>query len=103
MRERWREIRGVRALIFDIGGTVLSMDHSRIAHCMEESGAWPRDNWVPVAERQARRAADRLVRAGAPADAMIAGIEAAGALLREPFPSAHGDANELHNELRVVD
>jgi HAD superfamily hydrolase (TIGR01509 family) len=77
VRERWQGIRGVRALIFDLGGTVLSMDHSRIAHCMEESGVLPGDNWIPVAERQGRRIADRLVHQGASAGEIWQGYFAA--------------------------
>jgi putative membrane protein len=43
------------------------------------------------------------LRDGAPAAALIAGIEAAGALLREHFPGEPGDEDELHNELRILD
>jgi putative membrane protein len=55
-------------------------------------------DWEAVREAMLAR-----LRAGAPADAMIAGIEAAGALLRKHFPGTPGDAEELHNELRILD
>jgi len=57
-----------------------------------------RADWEAVREVMLARLRD-----GAPAAALIAGIDAAGALLRRHFPAAPGDENELHNELRVVD
>jgi len=63
---RWRRLRGVRAAFFDLGGTVLSVDHARVARVLAELGHAPRDGWVAPAERAGRRECDRQQRAGAP-------------------------------------
>ena len=55
-------------------------------------------DWEAVRDRMLGR-----ISAGEPTDALLAGIEAAGALLREHFPAGPGDENELFYELRFVD
>jgi putative hydrolase of the HAD superfamily len=62
----WSGLLGVRALLFDLGGTVVSLDHPRIERYLAEAGAPPVDGWVSRAERAGRLAHDGLVRAGAP-------------------------------------
>ena len=42
------------------------------------------------------------VRQGETAAGLIAGVERAGALLREHFPAEDSDPDQLHNELRVI-
>ncbi|MHC4547132.1 MAG: TPM domain-containing protein [Planctomycetota bacterium] len=43
------------------------------------------------------------LREGQAAEGLVAGIEAAGELLRRHFPVAADDEDELHNELRILD
>jgi putative hydrolase of the HAD superfamily len=63
---RWESVRGVRAVLFDLGGTVISIDHPRVARYLTEAGGAPPDGWVGRAERAGRLEVDRLVRAGTP-------------------------------------
>jgi len=63
---RWESLRGVRAVLFDLGGTVISIDHPRIARYLAEAGCPPAAGWVGRAERAGRLEVDRLVRAGTP-------------------------------------
>jgi HAD superfamily hydrolase (TIGR01549 family) len=63
---RWESVRGVRAVIFDLGGTVISIDHPRVARYLAEAGCPPGPGWVGRAERAGRLEVDRLVRAGTP-------------------------------------
>ena len=65
MRASWSRLREVRALLFDLGGTVLSIDHPRIASYLQEEGVSVPEGWAPLAERAGRVRLDRLVRAGA--------------------------------------
>lgn len=65
MRARWSGLREVRGLVFDLGGTVLSIDHPRIATYLQEEGVTPADGWAARAERAGRERLDRLVREGA--------------------------------------
>src|SRR5262245_39267979 len=66
MRSAWRSLRDVRALIFDLGGTVIGIDHARIARILQDEGFPPAEGWVARAEHAGRIELDRLVRGGAP-------------------------------------
>ena len=55
----------MRGLIFDLGGTVLSIDHPRIASYLQEDGVMLDEGWVGRSERAGRARLDRLVREGA--------------------------------------
>jgi putative hydrolase of the HAD superfamily len=84
MSARWSGFREVRALVFDLGGTVLSIDHPRIASYLQEEGAVVAEGWAARSERAGRRRLDRLVRQGASGSAQWRGffeafLEAAGA------------------------
>lgn len=61
------------------------------------------DKLGPADWEQVREVMLARLRERAPAAALVAGIEAAAALLHEHFPAGPDDKNELHNELRVVD
>lgn len=74
MRARWRALGDVRALLFDLGGTVLSIDHPRIASYLQEEGVVVAEGWVPRAERAGRVRLDRLVREGASGSAQWRGF-----------------------------
>ena len=65
MKGRWSALREVRALIFDLGGTVLSLDHPRIASYLEEDGVTLAEGWAQRSERAGRVRLDQLVREGA--------------------------------------
>ena len=66
MRSAWRSLRDVRALLFDLGGTVIGIDHALIARILQDEGFPPAEGWVARAERAGRIELDRLVRGGAP-------------------------------------
>lgn len=66
MSGRWDSMRGVRAVVFDLGGTVISIDHPRVARYLAEAGCPVADGWVGRAERAGRLEVDRQVRAGTP-------------------------------------
>jgi FMN phosphatase YigB (HAD superfamily) len=84
MRARWSGLREVRGLVFDLGGTVLSIDHPRIASYLQEYGVTLAEGWAARSERAGRVRLDRLVREGATGMAQWRGffeafLEAAGA------------------------
>lgn len=79
-----RERREAVAVVFDLGGTLLALDHPRIERAVRAAGGAPASGWVPRAESAARREVDRVVRAaGDPAAVWQAFfgpyLEAAGA------------------------
>ena len=45
---------GVEAILFDLGGTCLELDHPRIAEAVAARGGVPGSNWVARAERAGR-------------------------------------------------
>lgn len=71
---RWRRLAGVRAVLFDLGGTVLSIDHPRVTRALTEVGYPPRDGWIGRAERAGRQETDRLVRDGTRPEAVWRGF-----------------------------
>lgn len=84
MRARWNALREVRGLVFDLGGTVFSIDHPRIASYLQEHGVALDEGWAARSERAGRVRLDRLVREGANGRAQWRGffeafLEAAGA------------------------
>jgi putative hydrolase of the HAD superfamily len=84
MSARWSALRDVRALVFDLGGTVLSIDHARIASYLQEDGTTVREGWAARSERAGRVRLDGLVRQGAGSREQWRGffeafLEAAGA------------------------
>ncbi len=52
------------AIAFDIGGTILSLDHPRIERAVRAAGGQPAADWVERSEVAARRAVDAAVRGG---------------------------------------
>jgi putative hydrolase of the HAD superfamily len=66
MSGRWPSARETRAVLFDLGGTVIAIDHARVAAYLADAGCPPVDGWVARAERAGHLEVDRLVRAGTP-------------------------------------
>ena len=54
----------LRALVCDLGGTVLSLDHPRIEHTVRAAGGEPPPEWVARAETAARHSVDEAIRGG---------------------------------------
>ena len=92
---------GVEAILFDLGGTCLELDHPRIAEAAAARGHVPGPDWVARAEKAARR---RLA-------AIVAGGEGEStnethwqsqlyAMLREAG-CADQDCPAIHDELRA--
>jgi len=84
MSARWSALGDVRALVFDLGGTVLSIDHPRIASYLQEDGITVGEGWAARSERAGRVRLDGLVREGAGSREQWRGffeafLEAAGA------------------------
>lgn len=59
------DVRQLRAVVCDLGGTVLSLDHARIERAVRAAGGEPPAHWVAGAESAARHSVDEAVRAGA--------------------------------------
>ncbi len=64
----------VEAILFDLGGTCLEIDHPRIAGALAARGAAPPEGWVGRAERAGRVRLEALLAAGADGDAQWAGF-----------------------------
>jgi putative hydrolase of the HAD superfamily len=76
----------VEAVLFDLGGTCLEIDHARIAAALAGRGVTPAPDWVSRAERAGRERLEQLLAAGADPDAQWRGffdalLESAGAPL----------------------
>ena len=65
LHRAWKSVRGARAILFDLGGTVLSIDHPRIERLLRSAGHVPPAGWAARAERAGRRAVDGHIREGA--------------------------------------
>jgi putative hydrolase of the HAD superfamily len=91
MSARWSSLRDVRALLFDLGGTVLSIDHARIASYLAEDGIRVSEGWAARSERAGRVRLDRLVREGADGRAQWRGFFEAF-LLEAGAPAARMDS-----------
>ena len=75
---------GVEAILFDLGGTCLEIDHPRIAEALGARGVTPAPGWIGRAERAGRERLESLLAAGADGDAQwhgffVAMLEEAGA------------------------
>jgi FMN phosphatase YigB (HAD superfamily) len=56
------------AVLFDLGGTCLEIDHAFIAERVAVRGPAPRPDWVPRGERSGRRVLESMLRAGRSSD-----------------------------------
>lgn len=65
---------GVEAVLFDLGGTCLEIDHPRIAAALVARGIVPAADWVSPAERAGRARLEALLAAGADPDAQWRGF-----------------------------
>lgn len=105
MKSCWSSLCGVRAVIFDLGGTVISMDHERVAKIIEGAG-WDLDgDWVSRAERESRRAVDRVIEERAePVQVSRAFFEAylaAAGVDRSGIPAVHQQLLEFDRRFHL--
>jgi putative hydrolase of the HAD superfamily len=66
--------RGVEAILFDLGGTCLEIDHPRIAEALVARGTAPVEGWVGRSERAGRERLEALLAAGEDGDAQWRGF-----------------------------
>jgi putative hydrolase of the HAD superfamily len=72
------------AVLFDLGGTCIEIDHAFVAERVAARGPAPRAGWAPRGERAGRRVLEAMLRAGRSSDDQWRGffegmLEAAGA------------------------
>jgi len=84
------------AVLFDLGGTCLAIDHAFVAERVAARGPAPRADWAPRGERAGRRVLESMLRAGRTSDEQWRGffegmLEEAGA--------APGDRDAIFAEL----
>jgi putative hydrolase of the HAD superfamily len=88
----------VEAILFDLGGTCLEIDHARIAEAVAARGEAPPAGWVSRAERAGRvRIAERTAHGSDNAGHWRAFLDA---MLAEAGADA-GDHQAIHDELRA--
>ncbi len=76
------------AVLFDLGGTCLEIDHGFVAERVAARGAAPAAGWAPRGERAGRRVMEGMLRAGRSSDDQWRGffegmLEAAGAAVAD--------------------
>jgi putative hydrolase of the HAD superfamily len=89
-------------VLFDLGGTCLSLDHDRIAHIARAHGAAPAHDWVHAAEARGRDTLEASLEAGEPHDAQwrafFDGMLRSAGVAAEALEGAFADLVAWHRE-----